>query len=48
LSRTDTAASTPVASGTKAGGNKKKRPTEKDDEEDGKSNKRGKISYSRD
>ncbi|EGP87194.1 unnamed protein product [Zymoseptoria tritici ST99CH_1A5] len=47
LSRADTAASTPVASGVKAPGNKKKRPTEKDEEEDSKPSKRGKISYSR-
>jgi chromatin modification-related protein EAF6 len=47
LSRADTAASTPGASGVKAPGNKKKRPTEKDDEDEGKPSKRGKISYSR-
>ncbi|RMY28135.1 hypothetical protein D0866_09636 [Hortaea werneckii] len=42
-----------VARGNEGGGNtksgnKKKRPTEKDDDEDGKANKRGKISYARD
>ncbi|KAI6797959.1 hypothetical protein KC361_g3581 [Hortaea werneckii] len=42
-----------VARGNEGGGNtksgnKKKRPTEKDDDEDGKANKRGKITYARD
>jgi len=46
LSRADSLSG--AAGGAPKAGNKKKRPTEKDDEDDGKSVKRGKITYSRD
>jgi chromatin modification-related protein EAF6 len=47
---TPTASFAPALSNSAAlkAGNKKKRPTERDDDEDGKSLKRGKISYARD
>lgn len=48
LGRGETASSTPGASSGKLPNNKKKRPTEKDEDEDSKSVKRGKITYQRD
>ncbi|EME79535.1 uncharacterized protein MYCFIDRAFT_122683 [Pseudocercospora fijiensis CIRAD86] len=47
LSARDSNAPTPGGSSVKAP-NKKKRPNDKDDDEDGKNSKRGKISYARD